>query len=143
MEGLTCIASGGFGAQYQACLSGLAYARHTDRQYIHSCFTEMDHGIDASVMNRFTGLRSDNWTKMSNAINLFSDNFIDEVHWAKKPSVYYNQKVLVQIRDLYYSVRKPDVEDFDIAIGLGQFDNFLGFRFILFAVIFFVLIGIE
>ncbi len=122
MQGWTCCASGGFGAQYQACMSGLAYARYKNESYLHSNFEKMDHGVDAKEMDEFTGLRSDKWWKYSKEITIKQDNFIDDVHWAKRPSLYYTTDVINEIRRMYYSTQKPNVKEYDIALHIRRGD---------------------
>ena len=48
----------GFGAQYQAILSGISYCNYKNYIYIHTPFTQIDHAIDVSKANEFIGIHN-------------------------------------------------------------------------------------
>jgi len=108
----------GFGAQYQALMSGLAYARYRNVKYIHTSLTSIAHNQDAKTMNEFTGFKSD---------DIIDDNThifvtIDIINYELNPSKFYTQSVLNELRTLYHSTPKPDRSSFDIAIHIRRGD---------------------
>ncbi|ABB25077.1 hypothetical protein Syncc9902_0102 [Synechococcus sp. CC9902] len=123
LKGLTIAGKeDGFGAQYQSCLSGFSYARNIGIKYIHTPFSKIQHGLCPNKMNAFTGLKSDEWHKEANNIELSSYNMIKEVQWSKRPSIYYTEAVIKEIRKMYYSTEKPGVKNYDVAIHIRRGD---------------------
>lgn len=123
----------GFGAQYQACLSGLAFARKHSIYYVHTPFTQVGHGLDSKQCDLMTGLRSDRWWKVSDRINLSCVPYVKEVHECINPSAFYTEDTLSEIRDLYYASACPaNVPVYDIACHIRRGDvslNTYPFRF--------------
>ena len=60
----------GFGAQYLAILSGIAYCKTHKYTYIHTPFTTMAHNVDISNANEFIGINT------SERLSLKNDFFI-------------------------------------------------------------------
>jgi len=48
----------GFGAQYQAIMSGIAYCEKTNSTYVHTPFQRIAHGCNASKANAFVGIHN-------------------------------------------------------------------------------------
>ena len=105
----------GFGAQYNAILSGIAYCHYKKFVYVHSPITQLEHDVDVKKANEFIGI----------PINLHpythKSTYEPIVHWSKRPSLYYTTDVLNYIRKCYYSTPKPSV-DIDIAIHIRRGD---------------------
>jgi hypothetical protein len=126
----------GFGAQYQAMLSGLAFCTcKKGYTYVHSPFTTIEHGVDVNKANIFIGINNNNNNNNNNNKLIPSDITIKkplepEVHWSLKPSRYYTDKVLTIIRQYYYSTEKPVVDNIDIAIHIRRGDVTKGNRYI-------------
>ena len=110
----------GFGAQYQAILSGIAYCRYKKITYIHTPFFNLYHGVDTKKANEFIGI--DTNIEMYKFENIIELPFVREVHYSKLPSIYYTKETLEYIRNCYYSTLKPDVTQFDIAIHIRRGD---------------------
>ena len=110
----------GFGAQYQAIMSGIAYCKFKNYNYIHTPFKQIDHGGDIKSLNNFIGV-----------YNLFNYNYYkidiieecsDNVHYSTNPSKYYNNDVIKILKEYYYSKAKPIIENIDIAIHIRRGD---------------------
>jgi hypothetical protein len=108
----------GFGAQYQAIMSGIAYSNNKGLTYVHTPFEQMSHGVDINKLNDFIGLRSDT----ANMNNIKTDHYSKEVHCSNRPSEYYTSPVLKILRDAYYSTEKPNISPPDIAMHIRRGD---------------------
>jgi hypothetical protein len=111
----------GFGAQYHAILSGIAYCNYKNYCYIHTPLKIIAFNVDVSKANEFIGINT----------TLHQDNdickieeypYADSVHYSTTPSIYYTDKVLKYIRECYYSTEKPDIGLIDIAIHIRRGD---------------------
>ena len=75
----------GFGAQYQAIMSGIAYCNYMNYIYIHTPLQKIAHNGNPAKLNEFIGV------PCSDEINV---NIIvkccGEVHFSKTPDIYYN-----------------------------------------------------
>jgi hypothetical protein len=116
----------GFGAQYQAMMSGFAFSKFKNYFYFHSPFISMEHNVNVADLNKFIGINNNELIK-NNLLPQPEDTIIvkpiaDEVHWSKTPSIYYTDKVLKLIRQYYYSTAKPDVGNIDIAVHVRRGD---------------------
>lgn len=121
----------GFGAQYQAMLSGLAFCKcKKDYVYVHTPFTTIEHGVDVSKANIFIGINNNNKLIPSKTDNIVIKTLEPEVHWSPKPSRYYTDEVLKIIRRCYYSSEKPNIGIIDIAIHIRRGDVTKGNRYI-------------
>ena len=113
----------GFGAQYQAKMSGFAISRHENKSYCHIPFKFMEH-LDKTKetvksMEDFTGLKSDNkcdFKKMS------VQPFYSDVHDSDNPSKYYTNEVRKELFDMYSTTHKPEREICDIVIHARKGD---------------------
>ena len=108
----------GFGAQYQAIMSGIAFCEYKNYIYIHTPFNKMEHDVNVDVLNEFIGIQQ------SPPVNdpIIKEKYAGEVHSSPKPSVYYTPSVLQKIRSYYYSSNKPEVPQVDIAIHIRRGD---------------------
>jgi len=120
----------GFGAQYLAQMSALAWATKYDRYYYFEPFTYVDHGEDASLLNSFTGLRP--WGEPVEHHKIERIRFVPEVLSSPRPSSYFNSKTLSILRDMYWSTPKPDKCRHHIAIHIrrGDVDKSSGGRWV-------------
>ena len=107
----------GFGAQYQAIMSGIAFCEYKNYTYLHTPFTKMEHGVDINKMNDFIGINGDNIEE-----DTIIEKFSRVVHFSKNPSIYYTPAVIKKIRDFYYKNPKPVIENIDIAIHIRRGD---------------------
>jgi hypothetical protein len=48
----------GFGAQYQAIMSGIAYCIYKKYVYVHTPFTKIEHDCDVEKANDFIGIKN-------------------------------------------------------------------------------------
>jgi len=110
----------GFGAQYQAILSGISYCNYKNYIYIHTPFTQMDHAVDVRKANDFIGIHNN--LEIDSSFNIIEKKYVREVQWCRKPSIYYTDKVLEYIRKCYYSSEKPNIGSIDIAIHIRRGD---------------------
>lgn len=110
----------GFGAQYLAQMSALAWASKYNRYYYFEPLTYVDHGEDASLLNSFTGLRS--WGAPIRYNKIARIRFVPEVLSAPRPSSYFDNKTLSILREMYWSTPKPERCRHDIAIHMRRGD---------------------
>jgi hypothetical protein len=110
----------GFGAQYLAQISALAWALQEKRYFYYEPFSKLDHGEDAASMSEFTGLRS--WGTPADFKKLSHVRFVPEVLKAPNPSLYFNAQLLRIIREMYYSAPKPSACKHAIAIHIRRGD---------------------
>ncbi len=107
----------GFGAQYQAIMSGIAYCNYMNYKYIHTPFKDIAHDEDSEKLNEFIGI------PVSNEKNIdFVVNYCRDVHISKTPDIYYNSDVIKILQEYYYSTPKPNVVVPDIAIHIRRGD---------------------
>jgi hypothetical protein len=111
----------GFGAQYQAILSGIAYCNYKNYIYIHSPITKMEHNVDINKANEFMGINESSY-QINSICEIQQKHYEPEVHWCIKPSMYYNDKVLEYIRKCYYNSKKPYIGLIDVAIHIRRGD---------------------
>lgn len=111
----------GFGAQYQAILSGISYCIYKKYTYVHTPFTKMDHDIELRKANAFIGLHATSGVGDPRC-TLLELPFVSEVHYSKTPSIYYTNEVLDSIRKCYYTSEKPNRRSVDIAIHIRRGD---------------------
>lgn len=110
----------GFGAQYHALMSGIAYADSKGLTYVHSPLTQIAHGGNPAQLNAFIGIKTS--PMAADLDNVTVERFSDEVHFSERPSQYYTPEVLKRIREFYFSVEKPTIEDNDIAVHIRRGD---------------------
>lgn len=109
--------SDGFGAQYQAILSGIAYCNYMNYKYIHTPFSRMSHNENITNLNQFIGIPPSNETQID-----IIEKCCGDVHFSKNPDIYYTPEVLTMIRTYYYSTNKPNIQNPDIAIHIRRGD---------------------
>lgn len=107
----------GFGAQYQAIMSGIALCDYKKYTYVHTPFNKMEHDVNVDELNEFIGIPQSIPNKAA-----ITEKYSGEVHSSPKPSVYYTPSVLQKIRSYYYSSKKPEVPQIDIAIHIRRGD---------------------
>ncbi len=107
----------GFGAQYQAILSGIAFCEYKKYRYIHTPFHSIAHTQTEDKLNEFIGI-----PYIENLDADIEEDYSQLVHQSKNPSMFYTPKVLEKIRNYYYSTKKPDKSKFDIAIHIRRGD---------------------
>jgi hypothetical protein len=112
----------GFGSQYHAILSGIAYSDYKKYKYLYSPFLIMEHGVDVNKLNSFIGIHNDSINKPEDGDVIISEPYSNEVHWSYKPSIYYTPDVLKKIREFYYIKEKPTTDMIDIAIHIRRGD---------------------
>ena len=107
----------GFGAQYQAMMSGIALCEYKNYTYVHTPFNKMEHGVNVDELNDFIGIPQ----SIPNS-PVITEKYSGEVHSSPRPSIYYTSSVLQKIRSYYYSSKKPDVPQVHIAIHIRRGD---------------------
>jgi len=110
----------GFGAQYHALMSGIAYAESKGLIYVHSPLTKVAHGGSTPQLNDFIGIHTS--PMAADVDNVTVEPFSDEVHFCERPSEYYTPEVIKRIRDFYFSSWKPTIEGNDIAVHVRRGD---------------------
>jgi len=110
----------GFGTQYHAIMSGIAYSKPRGYVYVHTPFREMSHGGDVSALNEFIGIQTSSMAKDLKAVK--TEEFSREVHESERPSKYYTPEVIQILRDYYYSTEKPTISENDIAVHIRRGD---------------------
>jgi len=113
----------GFGAQYQAILSGIAYSESKGLTYVHTPYSDLGHkhdGLNVNEMNEFIGIKTSPMASEVDSVQ--SEMYSSEVHYSDRPSVYYTPEVIQKLRDYYYSSPKPIIEQNDIAIHVRRGD---------------------
>ena len=111
----------GFGAQYHAFLSGIAYCNYVNYIYLHSPIEKMEHNVDINKANEFIGINP-NSQQYVGKYDILENQYEPKVHWDETPSKYYTDKVLEYIRNCYYSTKKPHIDLVDIAIHIRRGD---------------------
>jgi len=110
----------GFGAQYHALMSGIAYAASKGLTYVHSPLTQVAHGGNPSQLNAFIGIKTSPMAAEVDTLTI--EPFSDEVHFSERPSEYYTPQIIKRIRDFYLSTEKPMIEHNDIAVHVRRGD---------------------
>lgn len=111
----------GFGAQYQAIMSGIALCKYKNYNYIHTPMKEIEHGADPIELNKFIGIPKHNNLKNQKIDK--HEQYSREVHCSSNPDKYYTPEVLKIISDYYYSTPKPTIKNKNyIAIHIRRGD---------------------
>ena len=135
----------GFGAQYLAIMSGIAYCVSKQLVYVHTPFKVMEHGVDVAAMNTFVGIPSGPH-KFNKAVSLnttiwepFTNytqpsvkrrELVEQVHYGASPSLFYTSKVRRMLQTYYYNSPKPQLKiGVAIHIRRGDVDQSSGWRF--------------
>lgn len=82
--------SDGFGAQYQSIMSGIAYCKFKNYNYIHTTLKNVCHNADVESLNKFMGIPTSN---RQHKIDI-TESFSKIVHQCKNPSKYYTKDVI-------------------------------------------------
>ena len=109
----------GFGACYDAEIQTFALARHNCKWYVFVPFSSVAHGQTASLMNEFSGLRSDpDATRPGVRVHRFSMN----PGLPGRLRDLFTPQVRVELRDMYLSTPKPADCPYDVAIHIRRGD---------------------
>jgi hypothetical protein len=122
----------GFGAQYQAIMSGIAFCVYKKYIYIHTDFIEMEHDGDINKLNLFIGINNNHLINKNYTIEkIIVEPYSQLVHYSNTPSIYYTENVINILRTFYYSTKKPCIDNIDIAIHIrrGDVDKIMSERF--------------
>ena len=111
----------GFGCQYNAKLSGLAFCLNTHQyRYIHTPFVSVSHGWrspeNVAQLNEFIGIPDNRRGKRIHVPKSF------EAKVFNNPNDFYHTSVLEKIREYYWSTPKPTVADCEIAVHIRRGD---------------------
>lgn len=113
----------GFGSQYHAMMSAIAFCEYKNYEYIHSPFPIIQHNVDSNMMNVFIGIPIKIEDKIKIDENVIIEEYCsNEIHLSKNPSIYYTDSVITKIRNYYYSTEKPEIHDIEIAIHIRRGD---------------------
>jgi hypothetical protein len=116
----------GFGSQYLAIMSGIAYCNHHHLIYVHTPVSSMEHDVDVDSLNTFIGINNDHLKQQnlmpSETDQVNSEQYSGLVHFSPRPSIYYTEDVIRTIRNFYYSTEKPRVDELDIAVHIRRGD---------------------
>jgi len=107
----------GFGSQYQAVMSGIAYCEFMKYDYIHTPFVFLGHGENPAGLTNFIGIPVGNTRDVD-----MSEFRADPVHNSERPSVYYTENVRNILRNYYFSTAKPTIPPTDIVIHIRRGD---------------------
>ena len=113
----------GFGSQYNAILSGLAFCEHSpDYNYVHTPLRDVSHGWrdkqKVAELNEFIGIpdgREDKEIHKSETRN-------KTLGLDSQPSNWYDDKTLEKIRNYYWSSAKPRPCKQDIVVHMRRGD---------------------
>jgi len=111
----------GFGAQFQAIMSGFAFARYNACIYRHTAFKSLTHYNHPIEMNNFCGFKSDKDDNPNHKVDI-TDDYIKPVHRSCTPYIFYTQDVLDEMRELYMTTEKPSECKYDVAIHIRRGD---------------------
>ena len=110
----------GFGSQYQAIMSGIAYCKFYNYNYIHTPFKRLSHSVNFKSLNNFIGIPI---VLNQNEIKIdITEPFSNEVHYSENPSIYYTKELIEILKKYYYSTPKPQIQNPDIAIHIRRGD---------------------
>ena len=122
---ITPIHNDGFGSQYLAKISGMAwcYYHRDTHHYIHTPFTSISHNTLAKEMNEFIGVPlASAELRNPKKINII-EKYNEKVLWSKTPENFYTEPFLNIIRKYYNSTKKPDINELsEIAIHIRRGD---------------------
>jgi hypothetical protein len=109
----------GFGAQYQAIMSGIAFCESEGFTYFHTPLNIKEHNVNKENLDEFIGIKN---SSKKIPINMIRTQQCNEVHDNSRPSIYYTENVIKKIRDCYYSSSKPEVKCLDVALHIRRGD---------------------
>jgi hypothetical protein len=113
-----------FGSQYCAQMSGFVFARFHNNIYRFSSFFGDKHSVMAS---EFCGMKSDGDDEITRECEIRFHRHCDLVH-ENEVDKYFNESVIHELRQMYYSTWKPEPIKCDVAIHIrrgdvGSIDN--------------------
>ena len=115
----------GFGCQYNAKLSGLAFCLNsggwpTQYRYIHTPFATVSHGWRkedrVAQLNEFIGIPDNRIGKRIHVPKKFETKVFND------PNAFYNSSVLDTIREYYWSTPKPQESENEIVVHIRRGD---------------------
>tara|TARA_Y100001973_G_C5201298_1_gene337886 strand:- start:2682 stop:3617 length:936 start_codon:yes stop_codon:yes gene_type:complete len=127
----------GFGAQYNAILSGFAFCdNREDFTYIHTPFYSISHGwgwVNATepesswkkrtdVLNEFIGIPDGRSSMNGKRVDIRIRKGVGSVFRDKRPSNWYTESTRQKIRDHYWSTSKPPSCEQDIVVHIRRGD---------------------
>tara|TARA_B100000401_G_scaffold343113_1_gene241227 strand:+ start:1678 stop:2484 length:807 start_codon:yes stop_codon:yes gene_type:complete len=107
-----------FGSQYSAQMSAFALARYNDCIYRFTRFKGDKH---SEIASDFCGLKSDKDDDISREPEIRYSRHCDKAQ-GNNVDNYFNEKVIKEIREHYYSTWKPEPVECDIAIHIRRGD---------------------
>ena len=113
----------GFGSQYGAILSGIAFCEHSpDYNYIHTPLKSVSHGWrdKTNELNEFIGIP--NGVGSNVKIHTSQKHGNKNVYSDRQPSNWYDEKTLAKIRGYYWSTPKPQNCEQDIVVHIRRGD---------------------
>lgn len=118
---ITIVRNGeGFGSLYQCMMSGIAYCDFYNKEFIYTRVRNVGHNVDPKEFEKMTGLDVSLNKNFKDKPKIYE--FMKEVHFAQKPSIFYTKETRDKIRKLYYKNPKPKDCPFDIAIHIRRGD---------------------
>jgi len=104
----------GFGAQYQAIMSGIAYCESDENLvYVHSPFMYISHlprhPLSIREMNDFIGIPPSPQVPQAEQKTIQVEPFSHWVHNSTEPDLFYTAAVRQRLRDYYLSTWKPEL----------------------------------
>tara|TARA_B100000959_G_scaffold193190_1_gene202005 strand:+ start:462 stop:2246 length:1785 start_codon:yes stop_codon:yes gene_type:complete len=117
----------GFGSQYSAIISGLAYCRYHDYIYRHTPFRsprrKAAYWFDADEGNKFVGFKSDQDDDSGREVDIIEKDVYEP--FRQDYHCFFTMEVLREIRSMYYSTPKPHKCKYDVAIHIRLGDLLL------------------
>ena len=108
----------GFGAQYLAIMSGIAFCKYKNYKYVHTNIKYLEHSLNVDLINKFIGIPQD---ISYNDIDIIEE-YSFRVLTSKNPDIFYTDNVIDTLRKYYYSTKKPIIKQFDIVIHIRRGD---------------------
>ena len=115
----------GFGCQYNAVMSGLAFCLNSTRwrcqyRYVHTPFVSVSHGWrdekKVAELNEFIGIPDNRLGKKIHVPKRSEDKVFND------PNAFYSNEVLDTIRNYYWSTPKPMPADHEIIVHVRRGD---------------------
>lgn len=116
----------GFGAQYWANMTCIAYCRNNNFIYRHSNYIRIRHFdrnteklLLPNLLNEFTGLKSDEDDDINREID---DKKAWTFPYSNNSDEWFSPSIIQEIRKMYYSTSKPKIIECDVAIHIRRGD---------------------
>jgi hypothetical protein len=121
-----------FGTQYLSIIGGIAWCELMNYKYIHTTFQSAAEDRDKDKWNKFTGIPvkrdmqdfvgMNRITKKENEnVDIIENNQII-LRYLEKSDKFFTKKILNKIKKYYYSMPKPAIQKYDIAIHIRRGD---------------------